>query len=197
MWRRPRRRAALRLAAAKAIRCNSRPSRRNEGCCRKPGLRRGRNSCPARRYAAIATRLFDIPREICYLNAASWSPLPIATQEAGRLGVARKGKPWGIDPPLPRQQFERARGAAARLINAETDDVALISSVSYGVATAAKLITVPAGSRVLVLENDHSSAVLEWMTRAPAQRFSVDVVRRPADGDWSAAGLAAIGRLGE
>ena len=140
--------------------------------------------------------LFDIPREICYLNAASWSPLPIATQEAGRLGVARKGKPWGIDPALPQQQFERARGAAARLINAETDDVALISSVSYGVATAAKLITVPAGSRVLVLENDHSSAVLEWMTRAPAQRFSVDVVRRPDDGDWTAAVLAAIERPG-
>ncbi len=127
--------------------------------------------------------LFDIPREICYLNAASWSPLPIAT---------RKGKPWGIDPALPQQQFERARGAAARLINAETDDVALISSVSYGVATAAKLITVPAGSRVLVLENDHSSAVLEWMTRAPAQRFSVDIVRRPDDADWTAAVLAAI-----
>ena len=138
--------------------------------------------------------LFDIPREICYLNAASWSPLPIATQEAGRLGVARKGKPWGIDPALPQQQFERARGAAARLINAETDDVALISSVSYGVAIAAKLVTVPAGSRVLVLENDHSSAVLEWMTRAPAQRFSVDVVRRPDDGDWTAAVLAAIER---
>ena len=33
--------------------------------------------------------LFDIPREVCYLNAASWSPLPIATQEAGR----RKGYP--------------------------------------------------------------------------------------------------------
>ena len=99
--------------------------------------------------------LFDIPREICYLNAASWSPLPIATQEAGRLGVARKGKPWAIEPTLPQQQFERARRAAARLINAETEDVALISSVSYGVATAAKLITVPASSRVLVLENDH------------------------------------------
>src|SRR5262249_35254909 len=106
--------------------------------------------------------LFDIPREICYLNAASWSPLPIAAQEAGRLGVARKGKPWAIDRALPQRQFERARRAAARLINAETGDVALISSVSYGVATAAKLITVPGCSRVLVLENDHSSAVLEW-----------------------------------
>jgi hypothetical protein len=123
--------------------------------------------------------LFDIPREICYLNAASWSPLPIATQEAGRVGVARKGRPWSIDPALPERQFERARRAAARLINAEPDDVALISSVSYGVAAAAKLATVPAGARVLVLENDHSSAVLEWTTRAQAGRFTVDAVPRP------------------
>jgi selenocysteine lyase/cysteine desulfurase len=136
--------------------------------------------------------LFDIPREICYLNAASWSPLPIATQEAGRVGVARKGRPWSIDPALPERQFERARRAAARLINAEPDDVALISSVSYGVAAAAKLATVPAGTRVLVLENDHSSAVLEWTTRARAGRFTVDAVPRPDDGDWTAAVLAAI-----
>ena len=88
--------------------------------------------------------LFDIPREICYLNAASWSPLPLATQQAGRVGVARKGQPWLIDPALPGRQYERARGAAARLINADADDVALISSVSYGVAAAAKLLAVPA-----------------------------------------------------
>jgi len=136
--------------------------------------------------------LFDIPREICHLNAASWSPLPIATQEAGRVGVARKGRPWSIDPALPERQFERARRAAARLINAEPDDVALISSVSYGVAAAAKLATVPAGTRVRVLENDHSSAVLEWTTRARAGRFTVDAVPRPDDGDWTAAVLAAI-----
>jgi selenocysteine lyase/cysteine desulfurase len=136
--------------------------------------------------------LFDIPREVCYLNAASWSPLPIATQEAGRAGVARKGKPWLIDPGLPAKQFERARRAAARLINADAEDVALISSVSYGVAAAAKLITVPAASRVLVLENDHSSAVLEWTTRADAGKFTVEMVPRPSDGDWTAAVLAAI-----
>ena len=136
--------------------------------------------------------LFDIPHDICYLNAASWSPLPIATQEAGRVGVARKGQPWSIDPALPSRQFERARRAAARLINADAEDVALISSVSYGVAAAAKLIAVPARSRVLVLENDHSSAVLEWTTRADAGKFSVEMVPRPSDGDWTAAVLAAI-----
>src|SRR2546430_4738246 len=102
--------------------------------------------------------LFDIPREMCYLNAASWSPLPIATQEAGRVGVARKGRPWSIDPALPERQFERARRAVAGLINAEPDDIALISSVSYGVAAAAKLATVPAGgARVVVGDHDSSA----------------------------------------
>jgi selenocysteine lyase/cysteine desulfurase len=82
------------------------------------------------------------------------------------------------------------------LINADRDDVALIPSVSYGVATAAKLLSVPAGSRVLLLEDDHSSPVLEWMTRAPEGGFAVEVVRRPQDADWTQALLAAIERPG-
>ena len=140
--------------------------------------------------------LFDIPREICFLNAASWSPLPIAAQEAGRVGVARKGRPWTIEPEFASRQHERARCAAAQLINAAPGDVALISSVSYGVAAAAKVLAVAAGSRILLLENDHSSAVLEWMTRATDQDMIVDVVPQPDDGDWTAAVLAAIERPG-
>jgi selenocysteine lyase/cysteine desulfurase len=140
--------------------------------------------------------LFDIPRDICYLNAASWSPLPVTVQEAGRVGVARKGRPWLLDPALAAAQHERARHAAARLIGADAEDVALIPSVSYGVAAAAKALTVPAHTRVLVLENDHSSAVLEWTTRAADGVFTVDVVARPADGDWTAAVLAAVARTG-
>jgi len=140
--------------------------------------------------------LFDIPREVCFLNAASWSPLPLASQEAGRAAVGRKGQPWKLGSEFAPAQYQRARVAAANLINADPEDVALISSISYGVATAAKLLTVPAGTRVLVLEDDHSSPVLEWMTRAPQQGFTVEVVRRPDDGDWTAAVLAAIDRGG-
>ena len=140
--------------------------------------------------------LFDIPREVCYLNAASWSPLPLATQDAGRAGVARKGRPWTLDPAFAQQQHERARTAAARLIKAAPADVALISSVGYGVATAGKLLRVPKGSRVLLLENDHTSPVLEWMSRAPAEGFTVEVVPQPEDTDWTSALLAAIERPG-
>ena len=140
--------------------------------------------------------LFDMPREICYLNAASWSPLPLATQEAGRAAVARKGRPWTLDPAFAGQQYERARAAAARLINASPADVALISSVGYGVATAGKLLRVPKGSRVLLIENDHTSPFLEWLVRAPQEGFEVEVVPQPEDTDWTAALLAAIERPG-
>src|SRR5262249_1558240 len=125
-----------------------------------------------------------------------YSPLPFAVLEAGRTGVARKGRPWLIDQAFASEQYERARRAAARLINADPEDVALISSVSYGVATAAKISPAPAGSRVVVLQDDHSSPVLEWMAQADEGEFSVETVQRPDNGDWTAALLSAIERPG-
>jgi selenocysteine lyase/cysteine desulfurase len=140
--------------------------------------------------------VFEMPRNICYLNSASYSPLPLRTQEAGRAAVGRKGTPWTLDARFANDQHERARAAAARLINADPADIALIPSVSYGVATAAKVLMIDRGARVIVLENDHSSPVLEWQTRAGAQGFTIETIRQPDDGDWTSAVLAAIERPG-
>jgi selenocysteine lyase/cysteine desulfurase len=139
---------------------------------------------------------FDIPRDICYLNAASYSPLPIRTLEAGRAAVGRKGRPWTVEASFLNTQYERARTAAARLVQAHPSDIALIPSISYGVATAAKLFAPGRGTRVLVLENDHSSPVLEWRARAEAQGFSVETIRQPDNADWTSAVLESIERSG-
>jgi selenocysteine lyase/cysteine desulfurase len=138
--------------------------------------------------------LFDIPDHVCYLNAAAYGPLPRAVKAAGEIGVARKAQPWAIAPGNAETQIERARTAAARLINADPDDVALISSVSYGIATAGKVLSIPAGSRVLLLQDDHSSPVLEWHGRTAAQNFTIEGVPSPDDGDWTMALLDAIAR---
>ncbi len=140
--------------------------------------------------------LFDIPRDVCFLNAASWSPLPLAVQEAGRAAVGRKGQPWKLESNFQSQQYERARKAAAALIGADPADVALIPSVGYGVATAGKVMAIPRGSRVLVLQDDHTSPVLEWMSRAETGGYTVETVKQPADGDWTSAVLDAIDRPG-
>ena len=138
--------------------------------------------------------LFDMPRQICYLNSASEGPLPLDTQQAGRAAIGRKGTPWMLDAGFANAQHERARAAAARLIGADPADIALMASVSYGIATAAKLLTIPRGARVILLENDHASPVLEWRTRADAQGFVVETVRQPANADWTSAVLDVIER---
>jgi selenocysteine lyase/cysteine desulfurase len=140
--------------------------------------------------------LFEMPRDTCYLNSASYSPLPLKTLEAGRAAVGRKGRPWTMEAAFANQQHERARAAAARLIGADPADIALIPSISYGVATAAKLLTIDRGTRIIVLADDHSSPVLEWQSRSDAQGFVVETIGRPADGDWTSAVLAAIERSG-
>ncbi len=138
--------------------------------------------------------LFDIPRDVCFLNAAAWSPLPLAVQEAGRIGVGRKGQPWKLDADFMAKQYERARTAAAALIGANPVDIALIPSVGYGVSTAGKVMSLPRGSRVLVLQDDHTSPVLEWMSRAEQGGYTVEQVKQPADGDWTSAVLDAMSR---
>src|SRR6187551_2663534 len=140
--------------------------------------------------------LFDIPADVAYLNAAAWSPLPRATQEAARAAVARKGQPWTLAADFADAQHERARAAAAALIGAEARDVALVSSVGYGVAIAGKVLPIARGARVLVLENDHTSPVLEWVARADAQGFTVETIMQPGNGDWTSAVLEAIARPG-
>src|ERR1041385_5541769 len=140
--------------------------------------------------------LFDIPDDVAYLNAAGGSPLPRATQEAGRAAVARKGQPWKLAADFSDQQHARARKAAAALIGADPNDVALVSSVGYGVAIAGKVLNIARGARVLVLENDHTSPVLEWVSRSGTQGFMVEVIAQPADGDWTAAVLEAIEKPG-
>src|ERR1051325_1703513 len=70
--------------------------------------------------------------------------------------------------------------------------MALVSPVGYGVAIAGKVLNIARGARVLVLENDHTSPVLEWISRSGAQGFIVEVIGQPADAAGPSAVLAAI-----
>jgi selenocysteine lyase/cysteine desulfurase len=135
--------------------------------------------------------LFDVPRDVCFLNAAAWSPLPKSAVIEGKMGVERKSRPWSFPIELEQQEIERARTNAASLINASCEDVSIISSVSYGVAIAAKILNLPSGSRVLTLDNDHSSPALEWMTRTGDRSVEVEAVCPDDDHDWTEAVLKA------
>ena len=136
--------------------------------------------------------LFDIPLDVSFFNAAAWSPLPLSTVEQGKKGVETKSRPWDFPNGLDEREFADARAAAAALINASSSDIAIIPSVGYGVSTAAKVLDLPVGSRVLTLQDDHSAPVLEFMTRRREEPLRVEAISRGEDGDWTSAVLEAM-----
>jgi selenocysteine lyase/cysteine desulfurase len=140
--------------------------------------------------------LFDMPAEVVYLDGAAYSPLPRSVRAAGEAGVLTKGQPWASSRGQDAAWAERARAAAARLIGAAADDLAIIGSVSHGIGTAARNIPLPAGSRVLRVQDEFPSLSLVWDRLATEAGAACEVVPRPADGDWTAAVLEAIARPG-
>ena len=140
--------------------------------------------------------LFEIPQEVAYLNAAAYVPLPRAVREAGQLGVTTKSFPWNMGAAHGTEISERARKAAASLLGTAADNVAITGAVSYGIATAAKNLTIARGTRVLMIEGEFPSLALVWPELAAAAGAVVEVVARPADGDWTSALLEAIERPG-
>ncbi|WP_083747684.1 aminotransferase class V-fold PLP-dependent enzyme [Teichococcus deserti] len=140
--------------------------------------------------------LFEIPPGIAYLDAAAWSPLPRAVSAAGVEGIAAKARPWDFPRSGNEDWLARARAAAARLIGAAPQDIAIQGSVAQGMATAARNLTLAAGQRVLRMADEFPSLCLAFERLAEEQGLVVEVVPRPADGDWTTALLAAIGRPG-
>ncbi len=131
--------------------------------------------------------LFDLPREIAWLNCAYMSPLPRSARQAGEAAIRRKSEPWTISPVDFFTDSEEARGLFGRLIGAAGDDVAVVPSTSYGIATAARNIRVAPGQTIVLMEEQFPSNVFSWRRKAEEESAEVLTARRPSDGDWAAA----------
>jgi selenocysteine lyase/cysteine desulfurase len=136
--------------------------------------------------------LFDLPREVAYLNCAYMSPLLNRAVEAGREAAARKARPWEIHPQDFFTDSERARGLFATLLGCPTDDVAIVPSASYGLAVAAQNLEIGVGRRVLVLPDQFPSNVYVWRTAAARSGGEVVTVPEPEDGDLTRAILDVL-----
>ncbi|MGH1569749.1 aminotransferase class V-fold PLP-dependent enzyme [Methylobacterium sp. P31] len=145
---------------------------------------------PCQRY------LFEMPADISYLDAAAWSPLPKAVRAAGEAGILAKSRPWDHPRTAIPAWAERARAAAATLIGASPDDVAIVGAVSQAMATAARNLDPAPGGRLLRVADEFPSTRLAFDRLAATHDLVVEEVARPRDGDWTAALLAAIERPG-
>lgn len=138
--------------------------------------------------------LFDIGEGMAYLDCAKMSPLSRAAIEAGRIGLERKAHPWDVRAEHFFDGSEAVRGLFARLIGASRDDVAIVPSVSYGLATVMANVPVAAGQKIVTLADDFPSGILAARALARRAEARMVTVARPDAEDWSAAILEAIDR---
>src|ERR687893_2033387 len=136
--------------------------------------------------------LFEIPEEISYLNCAYMSPQLRAVREAGEKAVARKSHPWEISPRDFFENSETARELFARVVGGDTDGVAIVPSVSYGMAVATANVPVKRGHNVVVLAEQFPSNVYPWRELAKRKEAAVITVPRPRDHDWTNAALEYV-----
>jgi selenocysteine lyase/cysteine desulfurase len=110
--------------------------------------------------------LFDVPRDVAYLNCAYMSPLMKPVVAACSEGLALKAQPWTISPPDFFRPPERARALFGRLVNGDSEGVALIPAASYGSSLAARTLPVERGQSIVVLKDQFPSNVYPWRARA-------------------------------
>lgn len=140
---------------------------------------------------------FDIPAQVHYLNCAYIGPIPRPVQAAGIGGIQRKAMPYQITSSDFFMESDRARSLFARLLNAaDPTRVAIIPSASYGIATAARNLTVVQGQNIIVSAEQFPSNLYTWRKLAQKQGGELRVIEpgvgRSRGETWNARVLDSI-----
>lgn len=135
--------------------------------------------------------LFDVPDDVAYFDCAKMSPNLRSVRQAAVDWLDRTDAPWTITARDFFTYSERLRSRAAELVGGDTDGIALIPSVSYGMGLATRNLPVEAGQTILTLDEQFPSNVYPWRELAGRVGAEVVTVPRSADG-WTAALLDRI-----
>lgn len=136
--------------------------------------------------------LFEIRDGVTFLNCANMSPQLRSVTSSGIEAVKSKESPWLISPPDWFSAPERLRELAAKLIGVDAEAVALVPSVSYGIAIAAANVKVERGQYIVLLNEQFPSNVYAWKVLAAQQNANIRTVQREPGGTWTDAVRAAI-----
>ena len=141
---------------------------------------------------------FSLPEDIHYMNCAYMSPASKRVAAAGEAGIRMIANPSAISS----DDFFRTSGAVrelfARLIGApDPGRVAIVPSVSYGIAQVARNTPLEKGQSVVMVAQEFPSSHYVWTRRCEIAGARVVKVPPPPAGPdqaagWSEAILEAI-----
>jgi kynureninase len=100
--------------------------------------------------------LFSLEKNTHYLNCGAYSPLLSKSKYAGIKAVETKANPQQYTPSMHFEGPNMISAKVGELINCEADRVAVIPSVSYGLAVVANNL-----HRIKDIENKRNIVVLQ------------------------------------
>lgn len=118
---------------------------------------------PLLSFEALRAREFPWSDDRIYLDHASIGPLPERTRRALDAFNARRADPATLTADDFFPVLARARTAAARLIGATPDEIALTTATSFGINVAAASLPLESGSTILVSDTEFPANVYPWL----------------------------------
>jgi cysteine desulfurase / selenocysteine lyase len=100
-----------------------------------------------------------------YLNAASAGPLPERTRRAVEAFNLRRSRIHQLDEADFSEPLHRCRAAAARLIGADVEEIALGGNTSFGINLAALGLPLERGTTIVTSEGEFPANVYPWMAQ--------------------------------
>lgn len=124
--------------------------------------------------------LFKIPNEVSYLNCATMSPLLKSVEAIGHKAVSEKCTPFTITSKEFFTNTNKLKKVFAKLISADDyQNIAVIPSVSYGIANVANNIKLEKGDEIIVVGDQFPSNMYSWIRIAENQHAKINLIKAP------------------
>ena len=107
-----------------------------------------------------------VTKKWSYLDHAAVAPLPEPTRQAISKLIQEVANEGDTIWPEWAARNEVIRGTAARMIGADTDEIAFVANTSAGIGIVAEGIDFRDGDNVVTLANEFPSNQYPWMNRA-------------------------------
>lgn len=138
--------------------------------------------------------LFNIDKDVIYLNTASFSPAFKSVEIAGIEAVKRKSKPELKQNSDLFEPVIALRKLFAEIIDEDDyNRVVTVPSVSYGMANVANNIVLKENDEIIIVEEQFPSNFYIWENLANQYNAKIIIVKQPKNAeDWNTHILNAI-----
>lgn len=144
------------------------------------------------RTAQAHREAFDVPEGTVYLNCANMAPRLKSVSIAGHAALDTLASPWSVVASDWFAGTATLKRLFAGLIGASEHSAALVPSVSYGIAVAARNIPLRDGDNIVLVDREYPSNYYSWARAARDNGAKIRIATAQTGASITDAVLAAI-----